>query len=235
MGSYRVFTYRGLLAMNQSLLLFMRMPQRKSKVSGEKPSNIVVYLLCVIDHLLAFHHRILPVRYFQHIALTGVDDLCFVVGAYPGFVDAVTQVDMAVEQVLGLIFFQEGEEGFKATVGIVVQIAHSSGGCVGHNDVYTAGSPDLEAELPDPFLHFTLGVLVVAGMIPGTAAQTQDPQTVIANQMTVDTVAALRRFAGVGGVVVSMDVKQRAVSHGHKKREVRCLQVAGGDDQVVAV
>jgi hypothetical protein len=56
---------------------------------------------------------------------------------------------------------------------------------------------------------------------------------VILDQVPVNAVAALRRLMRIGGIVVAMDIEQGALGHGHQKGEVRCFQIAAGNNQIV--
>ena len=148
-------------------------------------------------------------------------------------VHAVAHVDMAVEEVLGLVGVDDLQEALEAPVGKVVAVAHPLGGRVGQDDVHAAVFGDLPFELSDAAAHLLFGVLVGAGAVFPAAAQTQDPQTPVFHDVAVDAVAALGGLLLVAGVVVAVNVHHRGPRHGDDEAQVRGVQVAGGEDQVI--
>jgi hypothetical protein len=153
-------------------------------VSGEKPWNIMFPLSVSSEFnffvfglameptkLILFPQGNFPVGQFQHKTLIGIDDGAAAAGIEPGAVLAVIAVDVAVEEILGLVLVQQFHESLKTPMGGVAVIAKTVGRCVGHHNIHTLGTPQGEAELADPAAHFLLGVLMGAGMVPAAAAK----------------------------------------------------------------
>ena len=84
----------------------------------------------------------------------------------------VVHMDMAVEEIFGLIFVDQIHKGLKAPVANVVVIAHSNGGGMGDHNIHTLMPPELKTQLSDSLAHFLIGVLVVTGAVPPAAAKT---------------------------------------------------------------
>ena len=177
----------------------------------------------------------LRVRQFQEVTLTSIDDGGAAPVQHPGATHAIAGVDMAVDQILGGVPIQQGEEGGKALVRPVVFVAIAPGGGVGDHNVHAAGAVKAVAKAANAPLHVSFGVLVGAAGIPGTAAQPQDPQATYADHLILDAGAALWGMGLIAAIVIAVDVEDGSPSHGHQKGEVLRIQVAAGQDEVNAI
>ena len=70
-----------------------------------------------------------------------VDDLGVTVVADPGFVYVVGQMDMTVEQILGLIAVQKVQQSPETVMSWVLGISDSLRWGMGHHNVHTAHPP----------------------------------------------------------------------------------------------
>ena len=95
------------------------------------------------------------------IALIAVDQVCFTVLDDPRAVAAVVHMDMAVEQVPGMVFLQELPEGLEAAVWQVIVVAVVADRRVGQDDVRALVPPELETQPADALSHLAFGVLVI--------------------------------------------------------------------------
>ena len=121
-------------------------------------------------------------------------------------------------------------------MGQILLVAEALGRGVGHHHVHAAAFPQGEAETGDPFDHLPLRELLGGvGPILKAAAQAQNAQASVDDQLIVDAVAALRRAAGISLVVVPVDVEEGGMGHGDQKGKVVRLQIPGGQDEIVPV
>ena len=77
--------------------------------------------------------------------------------------------------------------------------------------------------------------MVFSGPVAEASAKPDDAQAAKGHDLVVDTVAALRRTGAVALVMISVDIEQGRVAHGHKKGEIIRLQIAAGQDQIDVV
>ena len=173
--------------------------------------------------------------YLDLAVLVGVDDRRFPPLAALGDAVAIGAVDVAVDEVSGLVLVQQVVEALEAPVGEGVEVVQSPGGGVGEQDVEAAAAADLQSQPPDAHGHLPLGVHAQTVFIPVGAAQAQDAHPVLDHDPVLRAQAALRRRGEKGVVVVAPHVYQRAVGHGDQKFQVFPLQVAAGQDQAEPV
>ena len=89
----------------------------------------------------------------------------------------ILSVDMAVDHIRRFPPLHKGIEAFKAPVGQVFHVAHSSGRGVGEQDVEPAHQPDLPGQLQDAGAHLRLRVHAFPVPVPHGPAQAEDPHT----------------------------------------------------------
>ena len=114
--------------------------------------------------------RMLRCRDIQNIALRYVDHLSVGVCTQTLLTLAVAQMDVAVQQVFGAVFFQQGKKRVETPVGGIFRIPHAGRRRMGDNDVHALAAPQAEAQLGDPPRHLPLCILVGAGVILPAAA-----------------------------------------------------------------
>ena len=170
---------------------------------------------------------------FQLVLFTAVNDLGSGILPNPFNFHAVIQMDMAMQQIFGMVLVDEFQERFKATVGSIIPVAYTQGCCVGQHNIHTAHHLDGSFHLLDPFLHLPFGVLMLSPAIGLTATQAQDPQALIDHQLILDAVAALRGLIIIGAIMVAVDIHEWTPCHGHDKAQVIALEIATGENQVI--
>ena len=138
-----------------------------------------------------------------------------------------------MEQILGLIFIQQLQQGLKAPMGPVQPIPHAVGRRMGDHNIHTTRPPERKAQAADAAAHLSFGVLIRTGMIAAAAAQAQNTKAIILHDPVIDAVAALRGMVQVGGIVVAGDIQHRAAGHGDQKLQIVIIQIAAGDDEII--
>ena len=141
---------------------------------------------------------------------------------------------MAVHQVGRVIFIQQLHQSLKAPVSRIFRVPQSCRWGVGDHDIHAAQPLQLPGELLNPAMHFSLGVLMGAGVIPAAAPQSQNADAVVDHDVVIDAVAALRGVPVIACVVIAVDIQHRALCHGDKKAQIAGLQISAGQNQVVA-
>ena len=107
----------------------------------------------------------------------------------------VGHVNMAVNQVLGMIFVHQIPQGLKSPVGRIRAVAQTCRCCVRHHNVHTLMPPQLKTQFADPSLHLPLRILVAAIAVLAAAAQPQNSQTLIDQKPVID--ASYKNIAGL--------------------------------------
>ena len=130
---------------------------------------------------------------------------------------AIGHMDMAVNQKFRFVSVHEIHQGRETPVGLVFVIAKTFRCRVGYHDVHALHAPQLPAKLGDAPAHLFVGILVGTGMVFPAASQAQNPDTVVGDDMTIDTVTALRRCLFIGCIVIAVDIQHRAFRHGYQK------------------
>ena len=126
--------------------------------------------------------------------------------AHAGDVAAVFHVNMAVDEIAGLVAVEQRQKRLKAHVRVIVRVAESPRRGVRHHDIHAARAADLPAELPDAVFHLVFGILVLAARVQAAPAQPHDAQAVIYDQLVFDAVAALGRTPVIIAVVVAAHI-----------------------------
>ena len=153
----------------------------------------------------------------EDIALIAVDELRLgVLAVSPGIV-AVVHMDMAVEQIVRLISFQQLPKGLKAPMGKGLFIAAVSHRGVGHNNIHTSASPQAETKFSHPGAHLLFCVLVRPAGIAVASAETCQAQVSVGKDGVFNAQTALRRPLRIVAVMVAMDIDNRGSAHGHKE------------------
>lgn len=168
---------------------------------------------------------------FKNMPFVGVDD-----GRISPLEDTgpsvVGHVNMAMDEIARLILVNQIQQTLKSLMCPVAVVSVSKGRGVGDNNVYTSGTPQLKAQLPNAPCHLPLAVLMGAAVVKKTAAQTEDAQAFDGEQLVLNAIAALRRILFIAPVMISVDVQQRSAAHGNQKAEITGVQIAAGENQV---
>ena len=146
-----------------------------------------------------------------------VDYFGTVVAPLPGEVPAIAHMHMTMEQILGAVCIQQLPQGTKSGMGRVRSIAHTLRGRMGHHDIHTAASAKLPAKPVNPAAHLLFRILVRPIPVPQTSSQSQDPDTIIDQNLVFDTQTPFRRIQGITAIMVAMNVQQRAMGHRYQK------------------
>ena len=142
---------------------------------------------------------------------------------------------VAVQEVFRAAGVHQPEKRLEAPVRGVVQIAEAPGRSVGDHDVRAARLSDRAAQLVDATLHLPFGILMGSAVVPERTAEPEDADPVRHDEMAVDVLAPLRRGGVVAPVVIAVHVQQLCMAHRDKKGEVRRLQVAAGQNEVIRI
>ena len=180
-----------------------------------------------------FHGMVFQIGRLEGVALGGVDDGGLAALADAGQFAVVGQVDVPVDEPLGLPLVQEGVEALEPAVGQVVAVVQAAGGGVGQQDVHPAHPPDLGPQFGDAAAHGALGVLVGAlAVVAQRAAQAHHAQAVPDVDAVVHTDAAARLLLGVFLVVVAVHIEDGCSGEIGQKLQVCAGQVPAGKDHI---
>ena len=127
---------------------------------------------------------------------------------------------MPVEQIPGLICFEQAYKCLKSAVCGSISVAEASGRTVGDHYVHASGFFYTAAQSGNPALHLFFGVLMRSVMIPQTSAEPEDAYTVIYYELSVDVIAAFRGEGGIVYIMIAVDVQEPCMAHRHKKGEI---------------
>ena len=126
-------------------------------------------------------------------------------------------MDVAVHKIGRVVLVQQLTQCFKSHMCRIITVAKALHWSVCDDNVNTAGTPKVVAELTDAPAHLLFGVLVRTGMVFTAAAKSENAHTVVDDELVIDAVTTLRRTFFVVSVVIAMDIQQRAARHGDKE------------------
>ena len=139
---------------------------------------------------------------------------------------------MAVQHIGGMVFFHQPEKGFISPVNHILSIPDAPGRGMGYQHVEPSVFVELPGQFQDPQLHLVFAVHILAFLIGETAAETEETDAVVYENLSVNVDAAFRRQFGIMIVMIAVDIQQRNVGACHQEGQVAGIQVAAGDDQV---
>ena len=169
---------------------------------------------------------------FHHLIAISID--------HPGagdFGDPFSRVpkpamDMAVNEIAGVVAFEQAAVGFEAAMAEVVGVVNAARWGVGEHDIDTAPPPQGRFQFPQQLLHLPFGILHRTPIVPHGTLEPQKVQPLEADQAPVQIDAAPRRLALVADVVVAADEKQRRSQLRLEKREIFRRQITAGKNQI---
>ena len=141
-------------------------------------------------------------------------------------------MDVTMNVVGRLVPVHHGEKCAETVVCGIRSIALTEGRGVCHQKIKAVMACDHRPQFQRAEEHLIFRVLVWAGLIAHGAAQAYDADAVLLEEISVYTDAPLRGSSSVGGIMVPVDIENRAMKKRGQKREILRIQVAAGEDQI---
>ena len=140
----------------------------------------------------------------------GIDHLCPIDLCYPCIKIIKFLVDMAMDKIIRLIFFNEPSKAFKAHVTLVIFVMNVSGGCMGDDHMYGPFAPHLKPHPEQLCFHLGFSILVGPAIVPYGTSQSQYIQGAKADHPAVNIFASQWIGRGIPDIMIALDIEKRA-------------------------
>lgn len=144
-------------------------------------------------------------------------------------------VNVTVDKIPGLIFFNEPVKNPEATVTWVFGIVDKSRRGMGYNQINSAASPETKAHLAYKPGHLFLCILIDVAIIPSRSAKAYDAYIPEPDESSVDGHTPLWRRLSVAQVVVAEDIIERAVKTMPERCQIFRGKVTTGNNEIDAL
>ena len=171
----------------------------------------------------------------KDILVIAVDDDRVLILVDPFVFPAVAHMNMAVDEILGFVFFHQRTETFKTLMGKIFPVVEPPGGGMGQKNIEAFVADQFHPEFPDAGPHFFFGVLVRAVAVAHGTAKSEDTDPFVDIEIIIHTDAALGRGHFILVIVVSVNIENRTVRQCYQKTEISGTQIPAGDDKVNAL